>query len=87
MAVFRPSLSNYDVEKVSSAHRAVNRMEYQVEVPHLAHNRLSILVVAYPKAVPEALHPGIFFAAPLSLGDFTRPRSDGARHECSFKMM
>jgi hypothetical protein len=33
MAVFRPSLSNYDVEKVSSAHRALNQIEYQVEVP------------------------------------------------------
>ncbi|MBI3479809.1 MAG: hypothetical protein HY016_05560 [Nitrosomonadales bacterium] len=50
-------MPNDDVEKVSSsAHRAKNQMEYQVEVPQLARSRPSSLVIAYPKAALGALH-------------------------------
>jgi hypothetical protein len=34
-------MPNDDVEKVSPAHPAVNQMEYQVEVPLLAHCGIS----------------------------------------------
>jgi len=41
---------NEAIEKISSAHRAVNQMEDQVEVTLMARCRPSIFVIAYLKA-------------------------------------
>jgi hypothetical protein len=42
-------MPNVDVEKVSSAHRAVNQLEYQVEVPQLAQSGDSFILLRCPK--------------------------------------
>jgi len=42
------------MQKKSSAHPAVNQMEYQAEVPRQAPGCTSILIIAYLKAAPGA---------------------------------